>query len=305
MIYKTNNLYYCLLKAEDFQQLCQCEEKLLGFGIPGSIVVSYAAFYLRKNFNIARKVVKEYGTQKRIEGPKIEKKKGYLLWAEDVTDFTDMIPRYRFLPLSIKKGNLNQYLSLDLEENFQKNMDKNTSLIYNLAYIKKRIAKLEGNFILSSSKRSNLYFDIMPALTEYKSLIKICEIFSKLPSGDIIIGPPYGGVSLAVFASLFSRKHVLIPQQSKCFSELSFKRLKTSKTCTIVDEFALTGEILKDIVKGVELMGIRIKSICLVASGNKNLRLKDISIYPLFYTDKKMRLSFNKDIATFVNGMFS
>lgn len=296
LLYRTNNIYLCLLSTNNFKQLCRGKERLLGVGVPGCVVASHASFYLGRNINFVRKVTKTYGCKKRIEGPEIEKEKNYFVWAESDPNLQEIISSYRSFPIHIKEGNLNLYINLN-RTSFNTHFSKDAGLSYcNLINVKKRIIKLKGKFILSSGKESTYYFDVIPALTQYRSLITICNVFSKIPLGDVIVGPPYGGISFAVFLGLYSRRPVLIPIQTKDFSRLKFSKVVSNKTCTIVDDFTSTGKTSKETMKGLEQMGFEIKNVCSLVVANKDLRIEDIPIFSLFYINQDFLISFNEEL---------
>lgn len=135
-----------------------------------------------------------------------------------------------------------------------------------VASVEKLIRHLTGSFILSSGIASKNYVDSLP-VTLYESSARVsAELAIRLlGKADIIIAPPYGGVSLGVMLALMTGAELRVPLIGSTSDSLPAGAVVTPEEgwdrCLVVDDFYSTGStILRALGVGADT--IRTFAVC-------------------------------------------
>ncbi len=118
-----------------------------------------------------------------------------------------------------------------------------------LPLIERHLVGRKGDFLLSSGSRRDLYIDAIPALTTYDSVVQVAECLRPLADVDIVLAPPYGGISLAVAVGLYYGIDIVIPRIDAAPPHHAslIEIARRGNRVLIVDDFTSTGGTLERI----------------------------------------------------------
>ncbi|WP_295030065.1 orotate phosphoribosyltransferase [uncultured Methanobrevibacter sp.] len=120
---------------------------------------------------------------------------------------------------------------------------------------------LEGDFTLSSGKKSNYYINMKKAITEPEILSTISKLITSkldLKEVDKVAGPALGAVPIATAVSLESKLPLLmIRKEKKCYgtSKLIEGELNEGDNVIVVEDVSTTGGSLLKAIKAINENG--------------------------------------------------
>ena len=124
---------------------------------------------------------------------------------------------------------------------------------------------LEGDFTLSSGKKSNYYINMKKAITEPEILSTISKLISdKIKDEDIdkVAGPALGAVPIATAVSLESKLPLLMKKKKKKgygTSKLIEGELLEGDNVIVVEDVSTTGGSLLKAIKAIQDNGGNVK----------------------------------------------
>ena len=136
---------------------------------------------------------------------------------------------------------------------------------YLIELLKENEVFLEGNFTLSSGKKSNYYINMKKAITEPKILSTISKLISeKVANDDIdkVAGPALGAVPIATAVSLQSDLPLLMIRKEKKgygTSKLIEGELVEGDNVIVVEDVSTTGGSLLKAIKAIQNNGGNVK----------------------------------------------
>ena len=136
---------------------------------------------------------------------------------------------------------------------------------YLIELLKENEVFLEGNFTLSSGKKSNYYINMKKAITEPKILSTISKLISeKVANDDIdkVAGPALGAVPIATAVSLQSDLPLLMIRKEKKgygTSKLIEGELVEGDNVIVVEDVSTTGGSLLKAIKAIQDNGGNVK----------------------------------------------
>ena len=123
---------------------------------------------------------------------------------------------------------------------------------------------LEGDFTLSSGKKSNYYINMKKAITEPEILSTISKLITEKIAGDNIdkvAGPALGAVPIATAVSLESKLPLLMIRKEKKgygTSKLIEGELNQDDNVIVVEDVSTTGGSLLKAIKAIQDNGGRV-----------------------------------------------
>ena len=129
---------------------------------------------------------------------------------------------------------------------------------YLIGLLKENEVFLEGDFTLSSGKKSNYYINMKKAITEPEILSTISKLIaSKIDDGDIdkVAGPALGAVPIATAVSLESGLPLLMIRKEKKgygTSKLIEGELNENDNVVVVEDVSTTGGSLLKAIKAIQ-----------------------------------------------------
>lgn len=133
-------------------------------------------------------------------------------------------------------------------------IDKN----YLIGLLKDNGVFLEGDFLLSSGKKSNYYINMKKAITDPEILSTIANLITELISDDSIdkvAGPALGAVPIATAISLESKLPLLMIRKEKKgygTSKLIEGELNPGDEVIVVEDVTTTGGSLLKAIKAIQ-----------------------------------------------------
>lgn len=133
-------------------------------------------------------------------------------------------------------------------------IDKN----YLIGLLKDNGVFLEGDFLLSSGKKSNYYINMKKAITDPEILSTIAKLITELISDDSIdkvAGPALGAVPIATAISLESKLPLLMIRKEKKgygTSKLIEGELNPGDEVIVVEDVTTTGGSLLKAIKAIQ-----------------------------------------------------
>ena len=132
---------------------------------------------------------------------------------------------------------------------------------YLIDLLKENEVFLEGDFTLSSGKKSNYYINMKKAITEPEILSTISKLITeKISNDDIdkVAGPALGAVPIATAVSLESKLPLLMIRKEKKgygTSKLIEGELNEGDDVIVVEDVSTTGGSLLKAIKAIEENG--------------------------------------------------
>jgi len=132
---------------------------------------------------------------------------------------------------------------------------------YLIDLLKENEVFLEGDFTLSSGKKSNYYINMKKAITEPEILSTISKLITeKISDDDIdkVAGPALGAVPIATAVSLESKLPLLMIRKEKKgygTSKLIEGELNEGDDVIVVEDVSTTGGSLLKAIKAIEENG--------------------------------------------------
>ena len=145
----------------------------------------------------------------------------------------------------------------------------------------------EGDFILTSGKRSRYYVDIKEACTDPAILARVAEAFSELIESDTISGMELGAVPLVVAISILTGKRYIIIRKERKHGtgKLNIGEIKPGETVDIIEDVVTTGGSVLKSANTLREMGAVVKrAICVVdrqEGGSEFLAANGIQLFPI------------------------
>ena len=136
---------------------------------------------------------------------------------------------------------------------------------YLIELLKENEVFLEGDFTLSSGKKSNYYINMKKAITEPEILSTISKLITeKIVDDDIdkVAGPALGAVPIATAVSLESRLPLLMIRKEKKgygTSKLIEGELNEGDDVIVVEDVSTTGGSLLKAIKAIQDNGGNVK----------------------------------------------
>jgi len=136
---------------------------------------------------------------------------------------------------------------------------------YLIELLKENEVFLEGDFTLSSGKKSNYYINMKKAITEPKILSTISKLISeKVANDDVdkVAGPALGAVPIATAVSLQSDLPLLMIRKEKKgygTSKLIEGELVEGDNVIVVEDVSTTGGSLLKAIKAIQDNGGNVK----------------------------------------------
>ena len=140
-----------------------------------------------------------------------------------------------------------------------------TSKEYLIDLLKENDVFLEGDFTLSSGKKSNYYINMKKAITEPKILSTISKLITdKIKDEDIdkVAGPALGAVPIATAVSLESKLPLLMIRKEKKgygTSKLIEGELNEGDNVIVVEDVSTTGGSLLKAINAIQDNGGNVK----------------------------------------------
>ena len=132
---------------------------------------------------------------------------------------------------------------------------------YLIDLLKENEVFLEGDFTLSSGKKSNYYINMKKAITEPEILSTISKLITeKIADDDVdkVAGPALGAVPIATAVSLESKLPLLMIRKEKKgygTSKLIEGELNENDKVIVVEDVATTGGSLLKAIKAIQENG--------------------------------------------------
>ena len=140
-----------------------------------------------------------------------------------------------------------------------------TSKEYLIDLLKENGVFLEGDFTLSSGKKSNYYINMKKAITEPESLSTISKLITQkidLDDIDKVAGPALGAVPIATAVSLESKLPLLMIRKEKKgygTSKLIEGELNEGDNVIVVEDVSTTGGSLLKAIRAINDNGGNVK----------------------------------------------
>ena len=140
-----------------------------------------------------------------------------------------------------------------------------TSKEYLIDLLKENGVFLEGDFTLSSGKKSNYYINMKKAITEPEILSTISKLITQkidLDDIDKVAGPALGAVPIATAVSLESKLPLLMIRKEKKgygTSKLIEGELTEGDTVIVVEDVSTTGGSLLKAIRAINDNGGNVK----------------------------------------------
>lgn len=136
---------------------------------------------------------------------------------------------------------------------------------YLIGLLKENEVFLEGDFTLSSGKKSNYYINMKKAITEPEILSTISKLITdKIKDDEIdkVAGPALGAVPIATAVSLESKLPLLMIRKEKKgygTSKLIEGELNDGDSVIVVEDVSTTGGSLLKAIKAIQENGGNVK----------------------------------------------
>lgn len=136
---------------------------------------------------------------------------------------------------------------------------------YLIGLLKENEVFLEGDFTLSSGKKSNYYINMKKAITEPEILSTISKLITdKIRDDEIdkVAGPALGAVPIATAVSLESKLPLLMIRKEKKgygTSKLIEGELNDGDSVIVVEDVSTTGGSLLKAIKAIQENGGNVK----------------------------------------------
>ena len=140
-----------------------------------------------------------------------------------------------------------------------------TSKEYLIDLLKQNGVFLEGDFTLSSGKKSNYYINMKKAITEPEILSTISKLITQkidLDDIDKVAGPALGAVAIATAVSLESKLPLLMIRKEKKgygTSKLIEGELNEGDNVIVVEDVSTTGGSLLKAIRAINDNGGNVK----------------------------------------------
>ncbi|KZX13551.1 orotate phosphoribosyltransferase [Methanobrevibacter oralis] len=167
---------------------------------------------------------------------------------------------------------------------------------YLINLLKENGVFLEGDFTLSSGKKSNYYINMKKAITEPEILSTISKLITKLIANDNInkvAGPALGAVPIATAVSLESKIPLLMIRKEKKgygTSKLIEGDLNSGDDVVVVEDVTTTGGSLLKAIKAIQKNGGKVKRAFVVVDRQEGaietFKKEGIELEPLINVDE-------------------
>lgn len=167
---------------------------------------------------------------------------------------------------------------------------------YLIDLLKENEVFLEGDFTLSSGKKSNYYINMKKAITEPEILSTISKLITeKISDDDIdkVAGPALGAVPIATAVSLESKLPLLMIRKEKKgygTSKLIEGELNEGDDVIVVEDVSTTGGSLLKAIKAIEENGGNVVRAFVVVDRQEGaieeFKNHDIDLEPLITVDE-------------------
>ena len=166
-----------------------------------------------------------------------------------------------------------------------------TSKEYLIDLLKENGVFLEGDFTLSSGKKSNYYINMKKAITEPEILSTISKLITQkidLDDIDKVAGPALGAVPIATAVSLESKLPLLMIRKEKKgygTSKLIEGELNEGDNVIVVEDVSTTGGSLLKAIRAINDNGGNVKRAFVVVDREegaiKTFEKEGITLEPL------------------------
>lgn len=166
---------------------------------------------------------------------------------------------------------------------------------YLINLLKENGVFLEGDFTLSSGKKSNYYINMKKAITEPEILSTISKLITELIVNDDInkvAGPALGAVPIAAAVSLESKIPLLMIRKEKKgygTSKLIEGELNLGDNVIVVEDVTTTGGSLLKAIKAIQDNGGEVKRAFVVVDRQEGaietFKKERIKLEPLIKVD--------------------
>lgn len=166
---------------------------------------------------------------------------------------------------------------------------------YLINLLKENGVFLEGDFTLSSGKKSNYYINMKKAITEPEILSTISKLITELIVNDDInkvAGPALGAVPIAAAVSLESKIPLLMIRKEKKgygTSKLIEGELNLGDNVIVVEDVTTTGGSLLKAIKAIQDNGGEVKRAFVVVDRQEGaietFKKEGIKLEPLIKVD--------------------
>lgn len=166
-----------------------------------------------------------------------------------------------------------------------------TSKEYLIDLLKENGVFLEGDFTLSSGKKSNYYINMKKAITEPEILSTISKLITQkidLDDIDKVAGPALGAVPIATAVSLESKLPLLMIRKEKKgygTSKLIEGELNEGDNVIVVEDVSTTGGSLLKAIRAINDNGGNVKRAFVVVDREEGaietFEKKGITLEPL------------------------
>lgn len=167
---------------------------------------------------------------------------------------------------------------------------------YLIEILKENNVFQEGNFLLSSGKKSNYYIDMKKAITDPEILSTIAKlIYEKIINENIdkIAGPALGAIPIATAVSLQANIPLLMIRKEKKnygTSKLIEGELNKGDDVIVVEDVTTTGNSLLKAIEAIKKNGGNVKKTFVVVDREDGavdlFKNKNISFEPLISVDE-------------------
>ncbi|MCC7553768.1 MAG: orotate phosphoribosyltransferase [Methanobacteriaceae archaeon] len=162
---------------------------------------------------------------------------------------------------------------------------------YLIEILKKNKVFKEGEFVLSSGKKSNYYIDMKKAITDPEILSTIAKLINKKIASekiDKIAGPALGAIPIATAISLEAEIPLLMIRKEKKdygTSKLIEGELNKNDSVILVEDVTTTGNSLLKAIKAINENGGNVKKAFVVVDREDGaielFKKENISFEPL------------------------
>ena len=167
---------------------------------------------------------------------------------------------------------------------------------YLIDLLKENEVFLEGDFTLSSGKKSNYYINMKKAITEPEILFTISSLITeKIKDDEIdkVAGPALGAVPIATAVSLESKLPLLMIRKEKKgygTSKLIEGELLEGDNVIVVEDVSTTGGSLLKAIKAIQENGGNVKRAFVVVDRQEGaieaFEKEGITLEPLITVDE-------------------
>ena len=167
---------------------------------------------------------------------------------------------------------------------------------YLIGLLKENEVFLEGDFTLSSGKKSNYYINMKKAITEPEILSTISSLITeKIKDDEIdkVAGPALGAVPIATAVSLESKLPLLMIRKEKKgygTSKLIEGELNEGDDVIVVEDVSTTGGSLLKAIKAIQENGGNVKRAFVVVDRQEGaieaFEKEGITLEPLITVDE-------------------